>query len=131
MTPPRKPKNQEVRSREHLTPDEVELLMQAAKQEGRHDHRDATLILLMYRHGLRVSEAIALRWDQVDLKQGTLHVNRMKQGHHQHIHYGDQNYEHYGSYNESIQARRICFGRSAKAQSAIAQPTTSWLEPEN
>jgi site-specific recombinase XerD len=58
-TPPRKPKNQEVRSREHLTPAEAELLMQAAKQEDRHGHRDATLILLMYRHGLRVSETIA------------------------------------------------------------------------
>jgi integrase len=80
MTPPRKPKNQAVRSREHLTPDEVELLMQAAKQEGRHGHRDATLILLMYRHGLRVSEAIALRWDQVDLKQGLLYVSRLKRG---------------------------------------------------
>lgn len=80
MTPPRKPKNQEVRSREHLTPDEVELLMQAARQEGRHGHRDATLILLMYRHGLRVSEAIALRWDQVDLKQGLLYVSRLKRG---------------------------------------------------
>jgi type 1 fimbriae regulatory protein FimE len=80
MTPPRKPKNQEVRSREHLTPDEVDLLMQAAKQEGRHGHRDATLILLMYRHGLRVSEAIALRWDQVNLKQGLIYVSRLKKG---------------------------------------------------
>lgn len=78
--PPRKPKNLDVRSREHLTAAEVELLMQAAKQSGRHGHRDATLILLMYRHGLRVSEAIALRWDQVDLIQGLLHVNRLKQG---------------------------------------------------
>jgi site-specific recombinase XerD len=78
--PPRKPKNREVRSREHLTPDEVESLVQAAKKSERHGHRNATLILIMYRHGLRVSEAIALRWDQVDLKQGTLHVNRMKRG---------------------------------------------------
>ena len=65
-TPPRKPKNQDVRSREHLISDEVESLIQSAKKIGRHGHRDATLILLMYRHGLRVSEAIALRWDQVD-----------------------------------------------------------------
>jgi type 1 fimbriae regulatory protein FimB/type 1 fimbriae regulatory protein FimE len=78
--PPQKPKNLDVRSREHLTAAEVELLMQAAKQSGRHGHRDATLILLMYRHGLRVSEAIALRWDQVDLQQGCIHINRLKQG---------------------------------------------------
>ncbi len=72
-TPPRKPKNHTVRSREHLTSGEVESLLQAAKGEGRHGQRDATLILLMYRHGLRVSEAISLRWDQVDLKQGVMH----------------------------------------------------------
>ncbi|MDA0672132.1 MAG: tyrosine-type recombinase/integrase [Cyanobacteria bacterium] len=78
--PPLKPKNAAVRSREHLTPDEVELLMQGAKAVGRHGHRDATLIMLMYRHGFRVSEAIALRWDQVDLKAGLLHVQRRKRG---------------------------------------------------
>jgi type 1 fimbriae regulatory protein FimB/type 1 fimbriae regulatory protein FimE len=47
--------------------------MTAAKNVGRHGHRDATLILLGYRHGLRVGELVALRWDQVDLKQGLLH----------------------------------------------------------
>ena len=78
--PPRKPQNHTVRSREHLTPDEVESLMQATRKEGRHGQRDATLILLMYRHWLRVGETIALRWDQVNLKQGLLHVNRMKKG---------------------------------------------------
>ena len=38
------------------------------------------MILLCYRHGLRVSELVALRWDQVDLKQGLLHVHRVKKG---------------------------------------------------
>ena len=47
---------------------------------GRHGHRDATLILISYRHGLRVSELVALRWDQVDLRAGALHVNRLKNG---------------------------------------------------
>ncbi len=78
--PPRRKKNSEVRSREHLTPDEVEKLIDAAKSVGRHKHRDATLILMAYRHGLRVSELVALRWDMVDLKQGLLHVNRLKNG---------------------------------------------------
>ncbi len=78
--PPRRPRNAEVRSREYLTPDEVEALINAAKRAGRHGHRDATLVLIAYRHGLRVSELIALRWDQVDLKAGRLHVVRLKNG---------------------------------------------------
>ena len=53
---PKRHKNNEVRSREFLTEDEVERLIKAAGQLGRHGHRDATLILLAYRHGLRVSE---------------------------------------------------------------------------
>ena len=77
---PRRQKNKDVRSREYLTDKEVTRLQDAARKTGRHGHRDATLILLAYRHGLRVSEIIALRWDQVDLSQGLLHVNRSKNG---------------------------------------------------
>lgn len=77
---PRRPLNSDVRSREYLTSVEVEALVKAAKSIGRHRHRDGTLILIAYRHGLRVSELVSLRWDQVDLKQGKLHVNRLKNG---------------------------------------------------
>jgi len=77
---PKRSKNKDVRKREYLTEQEVEMLMDAARKIGRHGHRDATLILLAYRHGLRVSELVALRWDQIDLKQGLLHVNRVKSG---------------------------------------------------
>ena len=80
VQPPRRQFNKEVRSREYLTPDEVERLMLAAKNLGRHGHRDATLILIAFRHGLRVSELVALRWDAVDLRQGLLHVSRLKNG---------------------------------------------------
>ena len=80
VAPPRRVENRERRSREYLTQDEVARLMAAAGRAGRHRHRDATLILLGYRHGLRVSELIALRWDQIDLKQGLLHVARLKNG---------------------------------------------------
>lgn len=73
-------KNVDYRSREYLTEDEVEKLMAAAGRVGRHGHRDATLILLSYRHGLRVTELVSLRWEQVDLKQGLMHVNRLKHG---------------------------------------------------
>jgi integrase len=75
-----RPKNAEVRSREHLTPDEVERMIAAARLRGRYGLRDGLLIMLAYRHGLRASELIALRWDQIDFKAGTLHVNRLKQG---------------------------------------------------
>ena len=77
---PSRPKNRDVRSREHLLSDEVEALMKAAGQVGRHRLRDRTLILVIYRHGLRVSEVIAMRWDQFDLKRGQVHVNRLKNG---------------------------------------------------
>src|SRR2546421_2336102 len=76
---PRRPKNADVRSREYLTPAEVDKLM-AAASNGRYGHRDATLLLLAYRHGLRVSELVSVRWDQVDLKHGLLHVKRLKNG---------------------------------------------------
>ena len=78
--PPPRRKNSEVRSREHLSSDEVDKLILAARSVGRHRIRDATLILLAYRHGLRVSELVSLRWDAVDLKQGLLHVSRLKNG---------------------------------------------------
>jgi type 1 fimbriae regulatory protein FimB/type 1 fimbriae regulatory protein FimE len=73
-------KNTDYRSREYLTENEVEQLMDAAGRVGRHGHRDSTLIMLSYRHGLRVTELVSLRWDQVDLKQGLMHINRLKHG---------------------------------------------------
>ena len=78
--PPRRRKNHEVRPREYLTEDEVGRLIQAARRQGRHGHRDATLILITYRHGLRVSEAISLQWNAIDLDRGHLHVHRLKDG---------------------------------------------------
>ena len=67
------------RSREYLTDREVERLIEAAKQ-NRSGHRDATAILVAYRHGLRASELVALRWDDIDLATGRLHVHRAKSG---------------------------------------------------
>ena len=77
---PGRAKNNEVRSREHLTQDEVGALMKAAGNTGRHPHLDRTLILTMFRHGFRVSEAVGLKWDQVDFKAGSIHINRLKNG---------------------------------------------------
>ena len=70
----------ELRSREYLSQEEIERLMKAAREAGRHGHRDQTLILIGYRHALRVSELVSLRWDMVDLKKGLLHVSRLKNG---------------------------------------------------
>jgi len=78
--PPRRLKNSARRNREYLTPEEIEKLLQAAGRLGRHGARDRTLLLIAYRHGLRVSELVTLRWDQVDLKAGVLHVARLKNG---------------------------------------------------
>jgi type 1 fimbriae regulatory protein FimB/type 1 fimbriae regulatory protein FimE len=56
-------KNTAYRSREYLTEQEVAHLMEAAGRVGRHGQRDATLIMLAYRHGLRVSELVNLCWE--------------------------------------------------------------------
>ena len=72
--------NVSLRPREHLTPDEVDRLLRAAASVGRYGHRDATLLLVAYRHGLRVSELVALQWHQVDFKAGVLQVMRRKSG---------------------------------------------------
>jgi integrase len=53
-------------SREHLTGGEVEKLMKAARNGGRYGHRDATLILVAYRHGFRATEICDLEWSQVE-----------------------------------------------------------------
>src|SRR3981189_3703190 len=76
---PVRPKNADVRTREYLTDDEVQRLAEAAKA-NRHGHRDATMILVAYRHGLRAAEVCDLRWDQVDFNGAVLHVRRVKNG---------------------------------------------------
>lgn len=80
VKPPRRQRNTETRTREHLTPSEVEALMAAARNTGRYGGRDEALVLLAYRHGLRVSELVCLRWEQIDLKSGLFHVTRKKNG---------------------------------------------------
>lgn len=76
----RRPKNLEVRSREYLRPDEVERLITAAKSTGRYPLRDSLMILMMYRHGLRVSELTRLHWDDVDWGESHIYIRRLKRG---------------------------------------------------
>jgi site-specific recombinase XerD len=76
---PIRPPNSDLRTREYLTEAEVERLMAAAKG-NRHGHRDTTMVLVAYRHGLRAVELVDVRWEQVEFKTATLHVRRVKQG---------------------------------------------------
>ena len=76
MRPVRRP-NSEYRVREHLTEAEVAKLLETLRS-NRHGHRDWLIGLLIYRHGLRVSEACELRWDDLDLTARTINVRRLK-----------------------------------------------------
>jgi integrase len=88
-------------------------MIKAATTMGRHGVRDATLILIAYRHGLRVSELVALRWDQVDLAQGLVHIARRKNGVPPCIHFEAQNCVRYVGCNEIIRRHPMCFSVSA------------------
>jgi type 1 fimbriae regulatory protein FimB len=65
--------------RKHLTPREVERLIEATRG-SRNEARDRCLLLLIFRHGLRVSEACRMKLDQVDTESRVLHVSRLKGG---------------------------------------------------
>lgn len=79
--PPPRQRNIERRTHEFLTEDQVERMIQAVKKStGRHKERDALIILLMYRHGLRISELCGLKWSQLNLEERLFHVQRAKRG---------------------------------------------------
>jgi len=59
--------------RRYLTQREIDRLMDCARKHGRYGHRDATMILVAYRHGLRASEVCDLQWQQIELSEGRLH----------------------------------------------------------
>src|SRR5260221_12699979 len=79
-TLPKRLPNSAYRVREYLTDKEVDRLIEAARKRGRNGARDAAAVLLAYRHGHRASELCSLRWSQIDLLHGRLHVNRAKGG---------------------------------------------------
>jgi type 1 fimbriae regulatory protein FimB/type 1 fimbriae regulatory protein FimE len=78
VTPTRQP-NAAYRTREYLTDAEVDKLIGAARC-NRYGHRDATILNVAYRHDLRASELVDVRWDQIDFNAGTLAVRRVKKG---------------------------------------------------
>jgi site-specific recombinase XerD len=73
----KRPRNAEMRTREYLLPEEIEALLDAAKA-NRYGHRDATMVLTAYRHGLRAAELVDLRWSQIDFDNARMHVRRVK-----------------------------------------------------
>jgi integrase len=77
--PPRRRPNADARAREYLTAAEVHKLMKAAG-DNRNGHRDATMVLLAYRHGLRPVELVTLRSDAIDFRHSQIHVSRAKNG---------------------------------------------------
>jgi type 1 fimbriae regulatory protein FimB/type 1 fimbriae regulatory protein FimE len=77
---PKRLKSSDVRAREYLTEDEVERLIIAARKHEKNGSRDALMIRMAFRHGLRASEVVDLQWDQIDLKQGTILVKRLRNG---------------------------------------------------
>ena len=76
--PPKKPSSLD---REYLRDSEVQALIRASQKIGRHPLRDSTIILLMFRHGLRTAELVALKWSQIDLSGGYIEIHRVKHGH--------------------------------------------------
>src|SRR6516165_9202360 len=89
--------NAEYRVREHLTETEVGKLL-AALKGNRHGYRDWLIGLMIYRHGLRVSEACDLRWDDLDLAARTINIRRLK---------GSRDSTHYLERDELAGLRRL------------------------
>ena len=105
VTPTRRP-NAELRTREHLTETEIEKLLKAAGT-NRWGHRDGTMILVAYRHGLRASELVDLRWGQINFATATLHVRRVKQGTLRPIRFSATNCGPYAGYSGSRNGIRV------------------------
>jgi len=75
--PPKRRRNRELRSREYLTQVEVDRLIVAAG-ENHYAHRDSTMILVAFRHGLRAAELVALQWHAIDFNRAEIHIARVK-----------------------------------------------------
>ena len=106
--PPKKPTNAERRSREYLTSHEIDQVIVAARKVGRHSSRDSTLVLLMYRHGLRVAEAVSLAGMPSICRQVCSMSTGSKMAKPLSILYVARNFELYGSYAGTIRIRLIC-----------------------
>jgi integrase len=118
MRPVRKP-NVEYRVREHLTETEVETLL-AMLNRNRHGHRDWLIGLLIYRHGLRVSEACNLRWDDIDLAARTIVIRSLK---------GSRDSTHYLERDELAGLRRLPRQSAYVFVNERCHPSGVWASP--
>ena len=118
--PPRKQKRGPS-VREYLRPDEVDAMVQAARNQGDIPVRDAAIILLMFRHGLRTAELMALRWPHVDLNAGYLDVHRAKRGHHAKHPLRARNCDSCGNSSAPTHIRRMCSCPNARRPCRHAQ----------
>jgi integrase len=80
MVDPNAPSIVKCAVRKYLTEREIEKLMDCARRRSRYGHRDATMLLVAYRHGLRASELCDLQWHQIELDAGRMHVHSAKNG---------------------------------------------------
>jgi integrase len=120
--------NTEYRVREHLTEQEVAKLL-AALKSNRHGHRDWLIGLLIYRHGLRVSEACDLRWNDIDLSKRTIIVRRLK-GSTDSTHYLERD-EHNGTSTRhwalyGVPKLRTASQTTSSSMSAV-RPSAGWV----
>ena len=74
----KKRKNKELRDREYLTTSEIKMLIKAIRKHSLNPIRNEALIVTMFRHGLRVSEAVSLKWSQIDFEERVIHISRAK-----------------------------------------------------
>lgn len=77
---PQKRKNRAGKTRDYVLPEEVDRLLKATIDQGAHGHRNYTMILLCFRHGLKLGELVDLQWRMVDFKRKVLHVSRSMNG---------------------------------------------------
>ncbi len=73
------PRRKRIEGRKHVTPEEFEKIRAAARKRGRYPVRDTLLVTMMYRHGLRISEAVSMTWDDIVFgRTCTVHITRKK-----------------------------------------------------
>ena len=111
--------NAEYRVREHLTETEIDNLLAALKR-NRHGARDWLIGLMIYRHGLRVSEACDLRWDDIDLPARTIVIRRLK---------GSRDSTHYLERDELAGLKRLPKLGLMSSSTNVASPSVVWASP--